>query len=61
MICYLDQSFCSSDCMRVNCERFASAEIKQKAAAFGLPIAYANFALHCASYDPPPDLRDEAL
>jgi len=59
MLCYKDQTFCSSDCTNKECFRFFGDEQKEGAAKWwrGLegnpPIAFSDFRERCPAYTPP--------
>ena len=50
MICYRDQSYCASDCINVECFRYLSDEVYQRANEVRLPIATADFSEECKGY-----------
>lgn len=50
MLCYRDQSYCASDCINVECFRYLSDEVKERANGVGLPIATADFSGCCDDY-----------
>ena len=49
MICFLDRSFCSSDCINRECPRNFTPELK-RAAEGPTPVAFANYREGCNSY-----------
>lgn len=53
MICYLDKTFCSSDCTKEDCHRFLSDEVREGSIKRDLPIAQADFSEDCDSYEKP--------
>ena len=53
MICYKDRSFCSSDCIRTDCYRFAGDGVHRDAAAAELPISFLDYSGICELYVPP--------
>ena len=57
MICYLDRSFCSSDCVNTACYRNFSPDHRTKAEVWwgeeGAPVCYADFRKGCAEYKSP--------
>jgi hypothetical protein len=52
-ICYLDRTFCQSDCVNRNCYNNMWPDLEKRAADFGLPIALSNLKEGCANYVAP--------
>lgn len=54
MICYLDKTFCSSDCKNQHCSRFWTDEIHQAAKEWwggdNAPVAFSDFSKTCPEY-----------
>ncbi len=52
MLCYLDQSFCASDCKNNECWRRISEYVLAGAERTGLPLATCDFSQECPDYQP---------
>lgn len=52
-LCYLDRTFCSSDCVNRKCYNNRHPGTEEKAERFGLPMAVANLREHCDAYVAP--------
>ena len=65
MICYKDQTFCSSDCVNKNCFRYFGEEERKGAKAWwggdDAPVAFADFSLNCPDYKPPHDFYEDEI
>ena len=53
MICYLDATFCGSDCINKRCDRHFGEEHKAKSKAAELPVAFAPLNEFCEDYKKP--------
>lgn len=61
-LCFLDRTFCKSDCINKECPRFFSEELRLRAQRWakeilktpgGAPIAFADFSTTCPDYKKP--------
>lgn len=57
MLCFLDRSFCSSDCVNRECHRNLTPELQARADKWwgkpGAPIAFMDYRTGCKEYQQP--------
>jgi hypothetical protein len=59
MICFLDRSFCSSDCINSECKRCFTDDLRERAKTWWgdapgeVSVAFADFKSGCPSYMAP--------
>ena len=52
MLCYKDQTFCSSDCINTACYRYLSPTDEIRAKELKLPVAWNDLSDDCPGYAP---------
>lgn len=55
MICFLDRSFCSSDCVNHECHHNLTPELQARADKLDLPVAVVDYRTGCSGYIAPGD------
>ena len=51
MICYLDMTFCRSDCINEKCHRNVTDSVREGAEEINLPLALCDFSDDCDLYE----------
>jgi hypothetical protein len=50
MLSYKDRTFCKSDCLNMECDRYFDGGVAKDASDLGLPVSLTDFSASCQNY-----------